>query len=92
MEDCYLGKIVLCGNRETQAVMNVLMSIDGWVAIMRRGNNGGYASAWLLGDVGTGEIARLELGLRHVGLEKKMDGYFAGSNVAEDLALLRLQA
>jgi hypothetical protein len=36
--------------------------IEAWVEIMRRGNNGGYANAWLLGDVNSGEIARLELG------------------------------
>jgi len=45
-------------------------SIDEWCAIMKRGNNGGYANAWLLGDVNTHEIARLELGLRYVGFER----------------------
>lgn len=66
-------------------------SIDEWCETMRRGNNGGYANAWLLGDINTREIARLELGLKQVGLEKKRDGYFVGSNVAEDLKLLRLE-
>jgi hypothetical protein len=66
-------------------------TIDEWCAIMKKGNNGGYANAWLLGDVNTGEIARLELGLKHVGFEKKKDGYFVGSNVAEDLKLLRFE-
>ncbi|MDH7502619.1 MAG: C45 family autoproteolytic acyltransferase/hydrolase [Verrucomicrobiota bacterium] len=46
-------------------------SIDAWCDIMRRGNNGGYANAWLLGDIRSGEIARLELGLKHVAFEKK---------------------
>ena len=59
--------------------------------IIRRGNNGGYANAWLLGDIHTKEIARLELGLKYVGLEKKKDGYFVGSNVAEDRKILRLE-
>jgi len=67
-------------------------TIDQWCSIMRQGNNGGYANAWLLGDVNTGEIARLELGLKHVAFEKKKDGYFAGSNVAEDLKVLRFEA
>jgi hypothetical protein len=58
-------------------------SIEEWCAVMKRGNNGGYANAWLLGDVNTREIARLELGLKYVGFEKKRDGYFIGSNVAE---------
>ena len=66
-------------------------SIDQWCAIMKAGNNGGYANAWLLGDIKTGEIARLELGLKHVAFEKKKDGYFVGSNVAEDAKLLRFE-
>jgi hypothetical protein len=63
-------------------------SIDQWCDIMRRGNNGGYANAWLVGDIHTKEIARLELGLRQIGFEKKKDGYFTGSNIAEDRKLL----
>lgn len=64
-------------------------SIDEWCEIMKKDNNGGYANAWLLGDINTNEIARLELGLKHVGFEKKKDGYFIGSNIAEDLKILR---
>ena len=48
-------------------------------------------NAWLLGDVNSREIARLELGLKYVGYEKKRDGYFIGSNVAEDRKLLKLE-
>ncbi|HVO10732.1 MAG TPA: C45 family peptidase [Vicinamibacteria bacterium] len=66
-------------------------TIDEWCTIMRRGNNGGYANAWLVGDVKTSEIARLELGLKHVGFERTKDGYFVGSNLAEDLKILRLE-
>jgi hypothetical protein len=66
-------------------------SIDEWCAIMKRGNNGGYANAWLLGDVNTGEIARLELGLKYTGFERKKDGFFIGSNVAENLKILRFE-
>jgi len=29
---------------------------------MKVQNNGGYANAWLIGDIKTNEIARLELG------------------------------
>jgi hypothetical protein len=71
--------------RATQDAAN----IDEWCAIMKQGNNGGYANAWLLGDVNTGEIARLELGLANVGFERTRDGFFIGSNLAEDLKLLR---
>jgi prolyl oligopeptidase len=66
-------------------------TIDEWCGIMKRDNNGAYANAWLLGDVNTGEIARLELGLRHTGFERSRDGCFTGSNVAEDLTVLRLE-
>jgi hypothetical protein len=66
-------------------------TIDEWCEIMKKGNNGGYANAWLIGDINTNEIARLELGLKYVGFEKKKDGYFSGSNVAEDLKILRFE-
>jgi len=60
--------------------MQYASSIDDFDRIMRAGNNGGYANAWLVADVNTGEIARLELGLRNVTLERTKDGYFAGAN------------
>ena len=66
-------------------------NIDEWCAIMKKGNNGGYANAWLIGDINTNEIARLELGLKYIGFEKKKDGFFIGSNVAEDLRILRFE-
>jgi hypothetical protein len=66
-------------------------SIDEWCEIMKKNNNGGYANAWLLGDINTNEIARLELGLNYIGFEKKKDGYFTGSNVAENLNILRFE-
>jgi hypothetical protein len=65
--------------------------IDQWCAIMKKGNNGGYANAWLVGDVNSGEIARLELGLKYIGFERTKDGFFIGSNIAEDLHILRLE-
>lgn len=66
-------------------------SIGEWCEIMKRDNNGGYANAWLLGDIKTNEIARLELGLKYVGFEKKKEGFFVGSNVAENLEILRFE-
>jgi hypothetical protein len=66
-------------------------SIDEWCEIMKKENNGGYANAWLIGDINTNEIARLELGLKYIGFEKKKDGYFVGSNVAENLRILRFE-
>ena len=66
-------------------------TMDEWCTIMQQGNNGGYANAWLLGDSRTGEIARLELGLKNTSLEKTLDGYFIGSNIAENLQILRFE-
>ena len=56
-------------------------SIDDFARIMRDGNNGGYANDWLIADRKTNEIASLELGLKHVTLERSKDGYFVGSNI-----------
>ncbi len=60
--------------------MQYSSSIDDFDRIMRQGNNGGYANAWLLADRKTNEIARLELGLKNVTLERTRDGYFVGAN------------
>src|SRR5258706_3268298 len=64
-------------------------SIDDFARIMKAGNNGGYANDWLIADRKTGEIASLELGLKHVNLSRTRDGYFAGSNYPIDPALTR---
>jgi hypothetical protein len=72
--------------RATQDAAN----IDQWCAIMKKGNNGGNANAWLLGDVNTAEIARLEEGFKYIAFERTNDGFFIGSNIAEDLHILRL--
>lgn len=66
-------------------------SIDEWCDIMKKGNNGGYANAWLIGNVNSNEIARLELGLKYVGMERTTDGFYTGSNVAENLKIRRLE-
>ena len=55
-------------------------SIDEVATNFKEGNNGGYANDWLIGDTKKNEIASLELGLKNVTLERKTDGYFAGSN------------
>jgi hypothetical protein len=55
-------------------------SIDEFTATMREGNNGGYANTWLVADIGRNEIARLELGLKNVTLDRTSDGYFVGAN------------
>jgi Phospholipase B len=60
--------------------MQYAASIDDFARLMEDGNNGGYADAWLIGDRKTNEIARLELGLKYVTLERTKDGFFVGSN------------
>jgi hypothetical protein len=64
-------------------------NIDQFVQIMRTGNNGGLANNWLVADRNTGEIASLELGLKNVTLQRKRDGFFAGSNLPENRKLIK---
>jgi hypothetical protein len=59
-------------------------SIDEFAATMREGNNGGYANTWLVADMPRSEIGRLELGLKHVTLDRTSDGYFVGANFPID--------
>jgi len=73
----------------SRKAMQYATSIDEYAAIMRKGNNGGYANSWLVGDRKTGEIAYLELGLKNTPLKRKKDGYFVSSNFAWDPALIR---
>lgn len=69
--------------------MQYAETIDEWANIMIENNSGAYANSWLLGDIRTGEIARLELGLKHHSLEKKTSGYFIGSNLTSNIKVLR---
>jgi Phospholipase B len=69
--------------------MQYSKTIDDFARIMKDGNNGGYANDWLIADRNTGEIASLELGLKHVNLWRSKDGYFAGSNYPIDPALAK---
>jgi len=73
----------------SRKAMQYATSIDEYAAIMRKGNNGGYANSWLIGDRKTGEIGYLELGLHQTPLTKKKDGYFVSSNFSADPALIR---
>ncbi len=69
--------------------MQYAASIDDFDRIMREGNNGGYANTWLVADRKTNEIARLELGLQNVTLERTRDGYFVGANFPINEKLVR---
>jgi len=69
--------------------MQYANSIDDYARIIEDGNNGGYANDWLIGDRKTGEIAYLELGLKHTPMWRKKDGYFISSNFAQDPQVLK---
>ncbi|HTB96936.1 MAG TPA: C45 family peptidase [Terracidiphilus sp.] len=73
----------------SRKAMQYATSIDEYAAVMRKGDNGGYANSWLVGDRKTGEIAYLELGLHHTPLTKKKDGYFVSSNFAANPELIK---
>ncbi len=64
-------------------------SIDDYAATMIEGDNGGYANDWLIGDRKTGEIAYLELGLRHTPMWRTKDGYYVSSNFPRDPSLIK---
>lgn len=57
-------------------------TIDKFVEIMVKDNNGGYAGDWLIGEPKKGDIACLELGARNYDLSRTKDGFFVGSNIA----------
>ena len=69
--------------------MQYANNIDEWAQIMIKNNSGAYANSWLLGDIKTNQIARLELGLKHHSLEKKTTGYISGSNITDNIKILR---
>jgi len=73
----------------SRKAMQYASSIDEYAAIMREGDNGGYANDWMIGDRKTGEIGYLELGLKNTPLWRTKDGYFISSNFARDPALIK---
>lgn len=64
-------------------------SIDDFVSIMTKDNNGALANTWLIGDLKTNEIGKLDLGLKHSRLWRTFDGIFTGSNYPTDEQLLK---
>lgn len=63
-------------------------SLDDFARIMRKGNNGGYANTWLVGDTKNNEIGELELGLKNVIFKTSSDGAFVSSNFPQDPKLI----
>lgn len=66
-------------------------SIDEWITMLNQDSNGGYANSWLVGDTGTGEIARYEEGLLYQSLKRTTDGYFWGDNTPTDPRIRNLE-
>jgi hypothetical protein len=69
--------------------MQYATTIDEFAAIMKDGNNGGYANNWLVADRKNNEIASLELGLKNAVLARSRDGFFVGSNFPNDPKLIK---
>jgi hypothetical protein len=69
--------------------MQYATNIGEFAAIMKEGNNGAYANTWLIADMRANEIGSLELGLKHVTLQRSKDGYFVGSNFPANPDLIR---
>lgn len=51
-------------------------------------SNGAYANAWLIGDIKTNEIAKLELGLKNAVFHRSTEGAYYGANYPEDAKLI----
>jgi hypothetical protein len=66
-------------------------TLDGWVRIMQKGNNGAYANSWLLGDADSQEIMRFEQGLKYQSVERTGDGFYVGFNSATNLKIRMLE-
>ena len=59
-------------------------NIDEIVSFFLKRNNGLMANDWLIGDIKTGEIASLELALRHHSLTRTKNGVIWSCNNAKD--------
>ena len=66
-------------------------TLDDCVDILTHNNGGDYANSWLIGDTNTNTIMRLELGLEHMKVEKKKNGYFIGYNAPTDARIRNLE-
>lgn len=63
-------------------------SIDDAYCWLLKNSNGAYANTWLIGDINTNEIAKLELGLKNAILHRSTEGAYFGSNFPEDAKLI----
>jgi hypothetical protein len=75
------GNPIFCRIREA---MQYAKNLEEYKKIMLKDNTGGYANSWLVGDINTNQIMRLELGLKYHSVDIKKDGYFIGFNAPFD--------
>jgi hypothetical protein len=67
--------------------MQYAATLDEYHTIMITNNAGDYACSWLLGDTNTGEIMRIELGLKTTSVQRTNDGAYHGMNSAINTTL-----
>ena len=73
-------------------MMQYANTLDEHVEYLNKGNSGGYANSWLIGDINNNEIMRLELGLKYINVDKTKNGYFIGFNAAYDPRIRNLES
>lgn len=76
--------------RSRQAIQYA-KKLDDFVTILKKGNGGDYANAWLVGDINTKEIMEIELGLKFVAVNKTKNGFYIGFNGAKDPRIRNLE-
>lgn len=59
-------------------------NIDSWIKLEEKGNNGGYANTWLIGDINNNHIAKFGQGRVYQYFNELKSGYFTGENVSVD--------
>jgi hypothetical protein len=55
-------------------------TIDEYISYLKTDNSGDYSCSWLFGNTNTGEIARVELGINNISVERTKSGAFIGMN------------
>jgi hypothetical protein len=71
--------------------MQYAKTLDDCTTYLTTNNSGDYANSWLIGDINTNTIMRIELGLVYINVEKKTNGYFIGYNAPEDPRIRNLE-
>ncbi|HLK16718.1 MAG TPA: C45 family peptidase [Fimbriimonadaceae bacterium] len=63
-------------------------NLDDFARIMTKGNNGGYANTWLVGDTKSNEIGELQLALKNVVFRRSSEGAYVSANFPQDPKLI----